>query len=168
MDEDTSDDELLARMRRNLLLKTRVKEPDDVGEQAARVLQKWSGRDNAARFSKHDGRRPFKVKKPLVVVEYYEVPPMQCSWSSAFSGGWRIDVRENGILRNTREGLSREECLRLVADCERRGAQVKAIVTEWMKQNSTSQSPASLPAVRTNRKSFSERYGALPVTGSRR
>lgn len=155
---DLTDDELERRMRRKLLLDGPSHRGQQFTPEEQAIAAKLLGTSEAQRLqSRRDNSRLFKPRKPVVVVEYYEVPPMQCSYSSAFGGGWRIDVRENGIVRNSRSGLSREECLKLVADCERRGAKSKAIVTEWMKRN-----PDGYRAEPKNvRKSFAERFGEL-------
>ncbi len=158
---ELSDDELERRMRRKLFLNAPSSRGQSFTGEEQRIAAKLLGTSEAQRLqNRRDNSRLFKPKKPVVVVEYYEVPPMQCNYSSAFSGGWRIDVRENGVVQNSRTGLSREECLKLVADCERRGAKSKAIVTEWMKHvGPEGGGPKTRPA--SKRKSFYDRFDGI-------
>lgn len=154
---ELSDDELERQMRRKLFLNGPSNRGQSFTDEEQRIAAKLLGSSEAQRLqNRRDNSRPFKPKAPLVVAEYYEVPPMETSWSS-FGGGWRIDVRENGVVKNSREGLDREECLKLIAGLSRRGVQIKPIVTEWMKRNTVQNKAA--PAVA--RKSFTERYGGF-------
>lgn len=148
-------EEELERRARQLVgewMSTRSEGPA-LSEEDQKIASKLMGATNAARRARHDGNRPFKVKRPIVTAEYYEVPPS--SWSY-IGGGWRIDVRENGILRNSRGGLSRVECITLIAKLEARGVTPKAIETEWMKQQPPEPKSASAGF---HRKSFAERFG---------
>jgi hypothetical protein len=148
---DTSDDDLERRMRRKLFLDGPSNRGHSFSEEEQRMAAKLLGSSEAQRLqNRRDNSRPFKPKKPLVVVEYYEVPGDQYG-----SGGWRVDVRVDGVVTKSRGGLSRADCLSMVADCERRGATSKAIVTEWMKLNPTTEKAQCS----TSRKSFSDRFG---------
>jgi hypothetical protein len=147
---DTSDDDLERRMRRKLFLDGPSNRGHSFSEEEQRMAAKLLGSSEAQRLqNRRDNSRPFKPKK-LVVVEYYEVPGDQYG-----SGGWRVDVRVDGVVTKSRGGLSRADCLSMVADCERRGATSKAIVTEWMKLNPTTEKAQCS----TSRKSFSDRFG---------
>ena len=149
--------ELERRMRRNLFFNGKSNR-SGLSEEEQRIAVKLLGKSETERLQKRrNNSRPFKPKRPIVVAEYYEVPPMQTTWGGFAGGGWRIDVRENGVVRNSRVGMTREECLSIVGRLERRGVQGKPIVTEWMKQNPSCQNAP--PA--TKRKSFDERYGGF-------
>ena len=148
MNEPT--DEQLERRARQLVgewMSTRSEGPA-LSEEDQKIARKLMGRDNAERRAFHAGGR-FKLKRSVVTAEYYETPYDGCL------GCWRIDVRENGILRNSREGLTRIECITLIGKLQARGVTPKPVVTEWMKQ----QPPEPKPDTLTHRKSFVERFG---------
>lgn len=149
---ELSDDELERRMRRALFLSGGEKRGETFTDEERRIADKLLGRAESHRLqSRRDNSRPFRPRKPVVVAEYYEVPGRFPTHS-----GWKIDVRENGIIRNSKGGLSREQCLRLIAGLSRKGVQIKEIVTEAMKLDARA---PSVPIPDTRRKTFEQRFG---------
>ncbi|NMG39907.1 hypothetical protein GRZ55_11695 [Chelativorans sp. ZYF759] len=108
--------------------------PTTLAKEHKPIADKLLGKDESQRLQNwRANSRPFKPKKPIVVAEYYEVPSRETSYGF-YGGGWRIDIRVNGIIHKSVDGLDRVTCTRLIAGCQRRGVQIKPIITEWMKQ----------------------------------
>lgn len=157
---EPSDDELERQMRRKLFLDGPSRRAITFTEEEQRIADKLLGKTESQRLqNRRDNSRPFKPKPPLVVAEYFEVPPQESRYGGVFGGGWRIDVRENGVVRNSKSGLDREECMTLIARLSRRGVQTKLIETEWMKHEAERRRQETRPKRDCRRKSFSERYG---------
>lgn len=150
-------DEELERVMRQKLGVNEPRLANTFSAEERRIADKLLGKTESQRLqNRRKSTRPFKPRKPVVTAEYYEVPPMNVHWTS-FGGGWRVDVRVDGEIYRSREGMDRDECTKLVANLSRRGVTVKPIITEWMRHNPDYGKPPQT----ARRKTFSERYGNL-------
>ncbi|MCB1439940.1 MAG: hypothetical protein KDJ63_09220 [Nitratireductor sp.] len=115
-------------------------------QEIARKILGWAEFERLKKRKDQNQRfRPRKEKPPNVVVEYYEVQSgfndnrdsLMLIW-----GGWTIDVRVDGVIRQSVQRLSAERCRDLITKISRMNVQVRPIVTEWMRQKAVEEAAA--------------------------
>jgi hypothetical protein len=158
---EISDEELDARMRRNLFKNDEI---ERAGLSAAdlRIAERLLGRDNARnldRAKKSDTR--FRYRRPDHVCEYYCHPGILFPFES-----WTINLIENGFRRTFKEGLTEEQCFFVIRAIRAKGVPVRELETEFMRLRKIERAAAS-EMHQHGRKSFADRYGDFTVAGGR-
>lgn len=152
---EITDEELERRMRRKLFFNGPSSRQQKLSDVEQRIAEKLIGKDNTDRLQKRrPDHRPFRPAPVSVHFEYYWLDGGQYSM-----GCWKIVRIENG--RSTDHEWQHDDFNAEIAMLKRKGYAVREFVVGAVASKS------SKPAATGNRKTFSERFGALPIGDKR-
>jgi hypothetical protein len=147
MTEEIDLDELERRVRSKW--SEDLKPAPALAEEDRAVAVKLMGRDNARRMARMPSGKRFRYVAPVITAEYFYAAPGESMGGIQRSGGWTINIFENGVKRSTTPGLREERCMFIVREIRKKGIEVRLFETEAMKRAAAERrgAPSTRPTI---------------------